>query len=73
MKIIRFIWIMVLYAIIAPIVLLVGILRIAHKACEGYGLKHAMKTTINGIMSGHRINMLYVRFGKNPSIEDFES
>ena len=73
MKLIRFTSIALWYILISPVVMFVGIIRVVFKMCEGYGVIYAFKSTIRGIISGHRINMLYVRFGKNPSIEDFES
>ena len=72
-KVIRFLWIMLWYIIIAPVVLVVGTLRIAYKLCEGYELSYAFRSTMRGLVSSHRINMLFVRFGRKPSPKDFES
>lgn len=73
MKVIRFVLMMLLYIVIIPFVVLIGIGRFACFVCDGQGIKHSFRMIIRGIMSSHRINMLYVRFGNNPSIKDFES
>lgn len=71
MKIVRGLYMVVCYALEMPLLVLIGIpafvwLSIDNKIhCGEFNFKGLLMAALEGLVTGHRINMLFVKYGRN--------